>query len=206
VNLFRKSIVLLIIIFTIGQNLQSADEKNADKLKLIDQKIQIDGDLNESCWHLKHETFYTRENKEFDEVPLFCFLRDKENLYFGAKYILSNKIDSCKVGERDIYFRIRINTEYASYSFTVEPFDTTGNSCGRVTKYCHKSGDISKNFKFSSKVNDSIWSFEFAQPINELFSEKGHILIYELKYKNIFNEGNERSYFPKRDDYGLFEL
>ena len=165
--------------------------------------------MDEGCWNLEKHKFYTEDNEINDSVPRFQFLQDKNSVYFGAEYTLLDDINLAGLNKRDIYFQITIvsaDTDKKTYSYNAEPIDENGNLSGIVTKHCTKAADLSENFKFSSKVHDRIWVFEFSQPISELIFKDNQIIKYNVKFKNNFLKEKERSYYPRRHELNNVEI
>jgi len=180
---------------------QGTPDIKSDKIDKISQTINIDGYLDELCWNLRNEKFITKQENIDDKSPKFTFLQDNLNIYFGAEYIFEKEISATDISDREIYLQIAIfptDSTLGPYSFVIEPFDTSGNTNGNISEYCHLSSDISKQIEFSSKIIDNKWTFEFSQPKKEIVTENFRTILFRLKFKNGFLDKNNKSYYPNR--------
>lgn len=165
--------------------------------------INIDGILYESCWQLENHEFYLDTGQKTSRTPSIQFLRDNENLYLGVCYEAENDIEFHENEEHLPDFGITLTSLTGDSDRKVrllfEPFDNSGNACGRSFCDCPKT-KAPTVYKFASRTIDNKWTFEFSTPIDEVMGPDDMNLFFRIRFSDKNISGTHICSYPNRND------
>jgi hypothetical protein len=163
-----------------------------------DGSIRVDSVLDEPWWSLDCPEFWLDPKTTTGDAPCFAFLKDKSNLYVGARYALGEQSPSSL--EADVLsFRINLVSLLGDYSREARirflPCDELGAPRGRAFVDCpHYNQDIM--YDFASRVDSSGWTLEFSIPLREVMAQADRCLFYQMSFRNRLRTDGQICFYP----------
>jgi hypothetical protein len=158
-------------------------------------ELTIDGQLNESCWHLEQRDFIVQPQTRTSMAPSFQFLQDEYNLYLGAEIKPPFNMDQ----RSTLSFRFNLVSLLGDHERGVrikcEPWDEDGGYTGKAYVDCGKYRHID-TFQYASSIKAERWSFEFAIPLREVMGKGDRFLFYKITFRHQITDQIEQSFYP----------